>query len=231
MIQTGLPYAFDQMEEIAKNGAVVDMSDLAFPGIKGLEASVRTAFIFLRNTGFPVMADYSKCSYDMKEAYLVGYLEDGIESQQDKLASTWLAACFKYLEIDQPQESILEEEELLRFCSEHMELLKEVVRYTKSVPLFLMAISSLNGSAFTLDGVEHISGKPMTNAENVFFADELGLVAAHEDDMTPAYYDDAFTEKNHKFVERLCQSDLFTAMNGLALGKPSEWKSLMAYRG
>ena len=230
MIKTGLPYAMNQMEEIAKNGAIVDMSDLKFPGIQDEKASIRTAFIFLRNTGFPVTADYSKCDYEMKAEYLHGYFDDGIESKQDELASTWLAACFKYLEIEYSQPSIMTDEELLHFCSENVEKIREVIRYTKSIPVFMMSLSSLDGEAYDTSAIERVAKSPAkANIENIFFADELGLIVSHKDEFEPAFYEDTFTEENHELVSRLCKSNLFSAMNGLVRGSKKDWKAIMKF--
>ena len=55
------------MNEIKEKGAIVDMSNINYPGINS-EDNVRISYIYLRNTNFDVDLDFSKCEYSFKEA-------------------------------------------------------------------------------------------------------------------------------------------------------------------
>lgn len=65
MIRTGLPYDFDLMETIEKEGAVVDVSQVSYPNSEDIE---RTTLIYLRNTNYDnIILDFSKVDYKTKE--------------------------------------------------------------------------------------------------------------------------------------------------------------------
>ena len=66
-IYTGLPYDFSQMTLIAENGAIIDLSNINYPGITQ-EENIRTTYIYLRNTGYEnIDLDFSKNDFDFKE--------------------------------------------------------------------------------------------------------------------------------------------------------------------
>lgn len=224
MIHTGLPYDIKEMEKIAEEGAIVDMNQLNFPGIEGLKENIDTSFIFLRNTGFPVTLDYTKCDYEKKEQYLLSYLQTNIENDQEILDTTWLAICSRYVQMKNDFESILSDKECNDFIVAHKTFVHNVTRYTKSIPIFALYMVSLDNKEISLADIECIKEAPARkNINNLFFADRLGSLAAHEDNIAPAMYEDVFRKDNYELTDRISSSYLFTVLNGFGIGKPEDW--------
>ena len=224
MIHTGLPYDIKEMETIAEEGAIVDMNQLNFPGIEGLKENIDTSFIFLRNTGFPVTLDYTKCDYEKKEQYLLSYLQTNIENDQDILDTTWLAICSRYVHMKNNFESILSDKECDDFIVAHKTFVHDITRYTKSIPVFALYMVSLDNKEISLADIERIKEAPAgKNVNNLFFADRLGSLAAHEDNVAPAMYEDVFRKDNYELTDRISSSYLFTVLNGFGIGKPEDW--------
>lgn len=229
MIHTGLPYNIKDMEDIAENGAIVDMSVVKFPGIETIEENILTTFIFLRNTGFSVTLDYSKCSYEMKEQYLISYLRTDINNDQKELTTTWLAICSSYIDAEPIFDSILTDSECKKFISNHKKFVHDVTRYVKSIPVFALYMMSLNNDKIDISDIEVIKKMPAgKNIDNLFFADKVGILAAHEDNIQPAFYEDSFYEKNYELTDKLSSSYLFTILNGFGISKPEDWKLVFA---
>ena len=114
-IKTGLPYDLDQMENIAQNGAIVDISNINFPGIPDSK-KVRTAYIFLRNTGFEnIVLDFQKADYKTKSDFLITYLQDTIENNNQEIHNSWITILFDYNNIENYGYSILTKEEENKF--------------------------------------------------------------------------------------------------------------------
>ena len=74
------------MDDIEKNGAVVDLSKIDFPSIEK-EKQSKTALIFLRNTGFDnIRLDMSKCTEVQKFDILDEYMTSGIKVKLKEFA-------------------------------------------------------------------------------------------------------------------------------------------------
>ena len=74
MLRTRIPYDIEKIEKIRDCGAIVDVSAPEFPGIEK-DKQLRTTLVFLRNTGFDVKLDFTKCTYEEKRTYLLLYLQ------------------------------------------------------------------------------------------------------------------------------------------------------------
>ena len=88
---------------------------------------------------------------------------------------------------------------------------------------------SLNNDKIDISDIEVVKKMPAgKNIDNLFFADKIGILAAHEDDIQPAFYEDSFYEKNYELTDKLSSSYLFTVLNGFGISKPEDWKLVFA---
>jgi len=147
MINTILPYDFAQMEEIQKNGAIVDMSEIRFPGNRDASTINRTALIFLRNTGFKnIHLDFSKCTYEFKQSFLIDYISLDIQVQLNELIQTWLSILYRYHttsdDIDM-DESIMSIEEIDRFIESNHSMMDLLMSFINSLPIYALNYNRL----------------------------------------------------------------------------------------
>lgn len=118
--------------ELFENDITVDMSDLRFPTDE--DKQIRSAFIFIRNTGLKATYDFSKCSYEMKQKYLLMYMEDRFDVIIPELALTWIAIIgVKWS--DMSDISILTKEEIDDFCGCVPNLIEDVRNLAASLPI------------------------------------------------------------------------------------------------
>lgn len=147
MIRTGLPYDFDLMETIEKEGAVVDVSQVSYPNSEDIE---RTTLIYLRNTNYDnIVLDFSKVDYKTKEKYLIEYLTGDIEHPIKQLTESWFSLFMHFKQIPLKIDSILDSVEEMAFFKENGELMKELDIFAYS--LLLYPISRLDTLDFEFD--------------------------------------------------------------------------------
>ena len=73
MINTTLPYDFNAIDNIAKNGAIVDMSLCKFN--EDIEKNAKTSLVYLKNTGFKnVQLDFSNANTQFKVCMIKQYV-------------------------------------------------------------------------------------------------------------------------------------------------------------
>lgn len=205
MLRTGLPYDFEKMNEIEENGAVVDMHDLQFPASN----QIRTAFIFLRNTGYKnIKHDFSNCSEQEKAEYLRQYLTTDIEVSIPELLNGLKDVAYKLLH--KKHQNIFFKDESFSEDKELMEAVMEAVLIVKASPLFL--INKLRKDV----NMDYPKTKTAFVGKNVPYLFTMTDIDEFYEECDSAalpllFYEDIFTMENN---------ELFSAINNSAAFYP-----------
>lgn len=225
MITTGLPYDFNMMEDIATNGAIVDMSLINFPTVLA-EDQKRTAFIFLRNTGFDVKLDFSKCSYEDKEEFLKLYVLEDIECNNKEFSNTWIKILLSNIieEYELENKSFLNKEELSNFIKRNIVLVDLLTTIIYSTPVFLLKkLASKDDIIFDIeeDSNETIKNNLMFILQNK----ECNDIFINIDKQKYQQKDfiNIFTENNYKLFESINTLDIAILLFGAVTTDLEEW--------
>ena len=230
MIQTGLPYIPELMKDISEQGAIVDMSSINFP--EGVENSIRTVFIYLRNTGFKnIVLDFTKCSYEQKQSYLVEYINTDIINEIPILTYTWKQILLCRDTNVQVYQSILNEEETKDFVGSFESLINDLISFYLSTPLFILSrIKGDNDKALlNMEGIEITDYKP--GNENLYYLIEPEFMNAlsltYKDNIPVKFYSQYFKIDNNALFDKLTQTDFYALINTMATCKPEEFKEIL----
>lgn len=151
MNQYTLPFDISILEEM--EGTVsIDMSNPNFnvPGVK----QKRSAYVFLRNLGVPVELDFTKCSYEDKEEYLLLFMQENIDVDCELLTNTWIEILSARDGGGVVLPSILSVDEIDQFLERNKEFLDEMYQLINSLPIYSMYCSIQNTQAFNVDDFE-----------------------------------------------------------------------------
>lgn len=227
MIKTGLPYDFENMQQIAEEGAIVDMSDIHYPSIDSKD-NVKTTFIYLRNTGFKnITLDFSKADYNTKLEFLLYYINNKhSELPLYEFNSTLLHLMLKSCDIDHKTEGIFSDEEDASFMKneEHMKIIEQLKTLAISLPLYLF--SRLDCEDFTID-FDDIEKTDETFYGNLIIQlmqlPEYNLIYSKDIEIKPKFYTELFTMDNDSLFNGI-QS--YTPFGALMYGLTDEegWK-------
>lgn len=230
MIQTGLPYIPELMKDISEQGAIVDMSSINFP--EGVENSTRTVFIYLRNTGFKnIVLDFTKCSYEQKQSYLVEYINTDIINEIPILTYTWKQILLCRDTNVQVYQSILNDEETKDFVGSFGSLINDLISFYLSTPLFILSrIKGDNDKALlNMEGIEITDYKP--GNENLYYLIEPEFMNAlsltYKDNIPVKFYSQYFKIDNNALFDKLTQTDFYALINTMATCKPEEFKEIL----
>ena len=192
MIKTSLPYDIAMMSTIAQEGAIVDMSRINFPGI-AQEEQIRTAFIFMRNTGFNVTLDFSNCTKEQKDAILKEYITTDIEWYSEDICNLWLDMIEDYIQGKKTAND---------------DLAEESVNLLASLPIYIFYRHELNNVAFSIDDIERKKNSLLgANYLSLLKAEDVShfiLIACSLD--KPYFWEEIFKEDNNKLMEILVNS-------------------------
>lgn len=220
MIKTGLPYKQELMEEIANNSAIVKMNELNFP----FNNTIATAIIYLRNTGFNVALDFSKCTYKEKEEYLLRYITEPILLNHKEFATTLVNLMLCYLNINDidTNNSILSEKELDTFVSSHKDIMEELTSLIKSLPLFAML--NTKGITVNVDSLPHKEFSLSKNYLNMFDYYDMTLLF-EDNESSLVYYTNEFTSDNIELLNKFSHSSLLIPfMYNMSMSDPREFE-------
>lgn len=215
MIECGIPYNPQDMVEIKEKGCIIDMNNINFPGITE-ENKVKTAFIYLRNTGFDkVMLDFSKTSKDFKFNFIDMYIQGNIESKDMLLASSVIKIINYMVGINTTASCILSEEEIQEYIESRLEMLGKVLRMIISLPVYLIKRFKINdkGDTFDMSGFESIDEVPIgVNLKHIIQHDGIRFIFQNEYVFGPANYTKVFTLENNELFELLQRTPFGLAM-------------------
>lgn len=221
MINTKLPYDFDDMEKIEEDGAIVDMSNPCYPECDDIE---RTSLIYLRNTNFPnVQLDFSNVPFASKEKYLIKYLTEDIVYNIKEFVDTWVKLFLNYkgLAIEMP--SILSKQEQDDFIENNRQLIAELDSFAFS--LLLYPISRLDTDDFVFD-FNDITKTEFEFSMNVCFLIEhscWNLIYEFHPSHEPQFYEKLFTKENNVLFETIMKYTPFSVLL-YGINNREEWK-------
>jgi hypothetical protein len=193
-----LPIIPEDIAGISKDD-IIQMDKLNFDDVEYLQKE-RTALLFIRNTGILASYDFSKCSYESKEKFLMLYLNSKISNLNiDLLASTWVKIiCKGYIESF--AESILSDEEIETFTKNNSEFIYECRRFVISIPICVMAVYEYRNHGSITDLSEYetstYEGFNPYSFSKLFDYQEIVMLPGTIEDITPLYYDNYFNIKN-----------------------------------
>lgn len=220
MLKTRIPYDIERIEEIRERGAIADMSAPDFPGIAD-DRQLRTAMVFLRNTGFDVKLDFSACDYDEKRDYLLLYLQEKIEIRYKEFSDTWTRIIMEALGLESGRPSILAEDEIARFISENREYIRHVINFIYSLALYAMYRYSLNGKAYGMEGFKTSDADDISaNICYVLESPETIMVYSMEDE--PVFYTKLYRVENNKLFDALQKLPFMSLLFGFGMYDLSE---------
>ena len=204
-IYTGLPYDFSQMTLIAENGAIIDLSNINYPGITQ-EENIKTTYIYLRNTGYEnIDLDFSKNDFDFKEKFLLYYLKGDIEYTLKECSNTWIKIIGLYNNQNFPVSSILTDEEIKKFINNNLDFIKDLNIFFISLPLYPISRMSFDdNTVLSLDELENTEEIVCNNSicdiiSNQFFMELYDTMPQEE----PMFYSNIFTIENNKLFDTL----------------------------
>lgn len=225
MIYTGLPYDMQLMDDIEKNGAVVDLSKIDFPSIEK-EKQSKTALIFLRNTGFDnIRLDMSKCTEVQKFDILDEYMTSGIKVKLKEFVDAWCEILL-YDTQKIKLRKYFNDNEYGDFIKQERNIIDELESIIVSIPLFIM-----NKASFIDMGPIKKVTKKEVGENYVFLMDNEHI----QDIMCsiqkePVFYKDIFSDNNMEFFNTINTSKnllLSSILYGMSMVDEDEWKSTM----
>lgn len=215
MLRTRIPYDIEKIEEIRDFGAIVDVSSPDFPGIAE-DKQLRTTLVFLRNTGFDVELDFSKCAYEEKRIYLLLYLQEKIEVKYKEFSDTWTSIILQSLGFENDRPSILTKEEQSLFMKENNEYISHVINFIYSLTLYAMDRYSLNGHAYDMEGFRKTDAEDIGgNICSVLEAPEIIMV--YSLDIEPQFYTKIFTIENNKLFDAIQKLPFMSFLYGFGM--------------
>lgn len=127
-----LPIESNKIKTVSMEDSI-DMSVLNFP--ENIFNKEKAALLFLRNTGIKTNFDFTDCTYEQKETYLMLFMTGRrVDVAMPILASTWVRILI-HNKFESTIESILTEEEISKFYEDHKDLINEIHRFLISIPL------------------------------------------------------------------------------------------------
>lgn len=210
MIRTGLPYDFDLMETIEKEGAVVDVSQVCYPNMDEIE---RTTLIYLRNTNYEnIELDFSKVGFDSKKRFLIEYLTGDIEHPVKELTNTWFSLFFHYNGFPITLPSILSEEEEKQFYNECPSIINELTCFAYSLALYPISRLDTEGFTFDFSDIESTDFKFNLNICELISHPCWNLIYEKNPAYPPKFYKQLFTEDNNILFETIMKFTPFSVL-------------------
>lgn len=207
MIHTGLPYDMDILGNIDNEGAVVDMSNLNYPGIQK-EDNVRVSYIYLRNTAFNnVTLDFNQTSYEFKRDFLLFYINGDIFYEIESCTNTWIKILGLYNRQDFPIDTIFTQDELCQFIKENITEIAKLNNIIASLPVYLfLRLNIEDPENFNFNDIE--TDDTTTCNDNIIFIIKnqfFNFLYESLNADTPKIYSNLFTETNNLLFETIMQ--------------------------
>jgi hypothetical protein len=207
MIHTGLPYDMDILGNIDNEGAIVDMSNLNYPGIQK-EDNVRVSYIYLRNTAFNnVTLDFSQTSYEFKRDFLLFYINGDIFYEIESCTNTWIKILGLYNQQDFPIDTIFTQDELYQFIKENITEIAKLNNIIASLPIYLfLRLNIEDPENFNFNDIE--TDDTTTCNDNITFIIKnqfFNFLYESLNADTPKIYSNLFTETNNLLFETIMQ--------------------------
>lgn len=225
MIQTGLPYDMQSMEDIEKEGAIVDLSKINFPSIEK-EKQAKTALIFLRNTGFEnIKLDMSHCTEEQKFDILDEYITSGIKVELKELVDAWCEIILydvKNIKLNK----YFKNKEYKKFINKERDIVDELELILVSIPLFVMNkasfidINDIDKTTKKLVGENYVF---LLN--NIYIQDIICSI-----NKKPVFFKDIFSDNNMYLFDIINTSKtllLSAILYGMSTTDENKWKNIV----
>lgn len=203
------------LNDLNDKDPTIDMSDLRFP--PSLSNKKRSSFIFLRNSGIKATLDFTKCSYEDKEEFLLLYFLEEIEINAEILSSTWMEILLsKYNgEINLP--SILSKDEILRFTESNKEFILDIYQFINSLPLYTISIIQTDTGSFDMSEFQHTDYNKLKlcNFYTLAKYNQFSLLLDPTTNQQPVFYDKMFKGTNRFLWEMMNSLPYINIINGL----------------
>ena len=228
MLNTGLPYDLNLMNDISEQGAIVDMNNINFPGIPE-NLKIKTSFIFLRNTGFEnISLDFSSVNYEEKEQFLLFFLTGDIESNNQEFIDSWLSILFFFNRINNDIITILNKDEIEKFIKNNNELILKISSVINSLPVML--INRLKNKPWNFNiQTQKFGNINIKNLAKVISTEEVFYLYTNlnTEKYQPVFYEDLFSEEENDLFFAMTNSPLFVIMFGLSTTPTEELETLI----
>lgn len=142
-----LPFDINELNKISD--VTINMSKFNFDIPR--DQQKKASFIFLRNMGINVTLDFSDCSYEDKEEFLLLYLTENIDVNAEILASTWIEILSAKDGGGVNLPSIFTSEEIEKFLGRNKKFVDEIFRIINSIPICSMIFSKQNGKLYDVN--------------------------------------------------------------------------------
>lgn len=187
----------------------IDMSQLKFdvPDDK----QKRAAFIFLRNADIKAELDFSDCSYNDKEEFLLMYLTEDIDVDSDILTTTWIEILSARDGGRIALPSILDADQIQIFIKKNNDFIAEIYQLINSLPIYSLYCSDQNGGIFNTDDFKKTDYNriKMTNFHKL--ADNSLFILFFDDSTEPLFYEKIFIKGDY-YMYKLMSKLPFTGM-------------------
>lgn len=125
-----LPLDISSIENIDFENNIIDMSDLRFPDNK-----IRSAFIFIRNADLDMNFDFSKCSYETKEEFVLMYIKGNINVKLPIIRDTLIDIIISKYTNENIIIGIFTRDEINKFINDNIDLVNELCTLVISLPI------------------------------------------------------------------------------------------------
>lgn len=222
MAISGLPYKKDIQADFYENGGTVDFSKVKFPTMKTLEENMKSAFVYLRNTGYKVDFIFQNMSYQQKEALLKTYLLTNIDYEIPELNETWLSILYSCVGLKVNElNCILDDLQLMCFTSENHDLVHSVWQFVMSLPLFV--ISKLDVET-DMDAEKTDEDFNLVNFYHILKHKAADGLFTYIGEIPPKFYTKVFTKDNEKLLEALKDFTFMGFIYGICMTNEEEFK-------
>lgn len=201
-MEYSLPIDSNELENVEKNEITVDMSKLNFQCNE--EKQIRSCFLFLRNTNLKANMNFNNCLYNMKESYLLFYMNGDMDVNMKPLTETWIDILIHYLygEKEEYDNSILNKEEIKLFIDKNKSFIDEIYRFIISLPLVSMSFyftHSNKSNCINMDDFEKTDyeGINLLNFSNLLDNELFILLINPINDVKPLFYTKYFDINNN----------------------------------
>lgn len=193
MERYSLPFDFNNID--SENKFIVDMSQLNFA--VDSDQQKKSSFIFLRNADIRAELDFSACSFDDKESFLLLYLTENIEIHAPILSSTWI-------EILSAKDgggiflpSILNSEERKLFCERNKEFIDEIYQFINSLPIYALFVNANGHKLCDLDSIQKTDYNKIKMANFYKLADYPEFNLLLDTSTEPLFYNKIFIRNEY----------------------------------
>lgn len=198
-----LPLDIQSMKDINSDTDRIDMSDIHFKGDS--KKQKRSAFLFIRNTNLSAQLDFSNCSYEDKEEYLMLFMSENIEVRCDILASTWMEILMRNHSDDVSiiLPCMLTHDEIGQFIKTNKDFIGEVMNLIYSLPVYAIQVywymSKDNTGAFDTSKFpkSDYNGICAGNFCQLIKFDDFMMIITPPEDFVPTYYSKYFNLRDN----------------------------------